>query len=196
MKMWARKTYRIGVGSLFPLIYYFSPTRLLPLCFLTYFTGIMTVLEVLRRVAPGSYGVMVEHSKGILKEKAGFLLGTTNFLFANLFCIIFFSKSVAIASLVFLTYGDAMATIIGKKYGRIRFFKGKSLIGSASFFITCIVLGIGMKFLPGLELGFLVILIGAFVAAIVELLPIPLDDNLTVAPVTCIVMEILSRVMV
>jgi dolichol kinase len=195
MKLWARKTYRIGVGSLFPLIYYFSPTRLLPLCFLTYFTGIMTVLETLRRVAPGSYGVMVEHSKGILKEKAGFLLGTTNFLIANLFCIIFFSKSIAIASLVFLTYGDAMATIIGKKYGRIRFFKGKSLIGTASFFITCLALGIGMKFLPGLELGFPVILIGAFVAAIVELLPIPLDDNLTVAPVTCIVMEILSRVL-
>jgi dolichol kinase len=196
MKLWARKTYRIGVGSLFPIIYYFSPTRLLPLCFLGYFSGIMTVLEVLRRIAPGSYGVMAEHSKGILKEKAGFLMGTTNFLIANLFCIIFFSKSVAIAALVFLTYGDAMATIIGKKYGKIRFFKGKSLIGTASFFVTCLVLGIGMKFLPGIELGFLVIIIGAFVAAIVEVLPIPLDDNLTVAPVTCMVMEILSRVIV
>lgn len=195
MKLWARKTYRIGVGSLFPIIYYFAPTRLLPLCFLGYFSGIMTVLEVLRRVAPGSYGVMVEHSRGILKERAGYLLGTTNFLIANLFCIIFFSKSVAIASLVFLTYGDAMATIIGKKYGKIRLFKGKSLIGTGSFFATCVVLGIGIKFLPGIQLAFPVVLIGAFVAAIVELLPIPLDDNLTVAPVTCVVMEILSRVL-
>ncbi len=196
MKVWARKTYRIGVGSLFPLIYYFSPTRLLPLCFLTYFSGIMTVLEVLRRVAPGSYGVMVKYSKGILKEKAGFLLGTSNFLIANLFCIIFFSKSIAIASLVFLTYGDAMATIIGKKYGKIRFFKGKSLIGMGAFFVTCLILGIGMKFLPGIELGFLVIIIGAGVAAVVEVLPIPLDDNLTVAPITCIVMELLARILV
>ncbi len=184
------------MGSLFPIIYYFSPTRLLPLCFVLYFSGIMTVLEILRKVAPGSYGVMVEHSKGILKEKAGFLLGSTNFLIAILFCIIFFSKSVAIASLVFLTFGDAMATIIGTKYGKIRIFKGKSLIGTGSFFLTCVLLGIGMKFLPGIQLGFLVILIGAFVAALVELLPIPLDDNLTVAPLTCIVMEILSRVMV
>lgn len=196
MKVWARKTYRIGVGSLFPLIYYLSPTRLLPLCFLTYFSGIMTVLEVMRRVAPGSYGVMVRYSKGILKEKAGFLLGTTNFLIANLFCIIFFSKSVAIASLVFLTYGDAMATIIGKKYGKIRFFKGKSLMGMGSFFITCLILGIVMRFLPGIELGFLIIVIGAGVAAIVEVLPIPLDDNLTVAPITCIVMEILAHVLI
>lgn len=196
MKVWARKTYRIGMGSLFPIIYYFSPTRLLPLCFVLYFTGIMTVLEILRKVAPGSYGVMVKYSKGILKEKAGFLLGSTNFLIANIFCIIFFSKSVAIASLVFLTFGDAMATIIGKKYGKIRIFKGKSLIGTGSFFLTCMLLGIGMKFLPGIQLGFLVILIGAFVAALVELLPIPLDDNLTVAPLTCIVMEILSRVLI
>jgi dolichol kinase len=156
----------------------------------------MTVLEVLRRVAPGSYGVMVKYSKGILKDKAGYLLGTTNFLIANLFCIIFFSKSVAITALVFLTYGDAMATIIGKKYGKIRFFKGKSLIGTGSFFLTCVLLGIIMRFLPGIYLTFPVILIGAFVAAIVELLPIPLDDNLTVAPIACVVMEILSRVLV
>ena len=195
MKLWARKTYRIGVGSLFPIIYYFSPTRLFPLCFLAYFSGIMTVLEVLRRVAPGSYGVMVEHSKGILKDKAGYLLGTTNFLIANLFCIIFFSKSVAIAALVFLTYGDAMATRIGQKYGKIRFFKGKSLIGMGSFFLTCVILGIGLRFLPGIDLAFPVILIGAFIAAIVEVLPIPLDDNLTIAPICCIAMEILSRVL-
>jgi dolichol kinase len=196
MKVWARKTYRIGVGSLFPLIYYFSPTRLLPLCFLLYFSGIMTVLEVLRRVAPGSYGVMVEHSKGILKEKPGYLLGTTNFLLANLFCIIFFSKSIAIAALLFLTYGDALATIVGKKYGKIRIFRGKSLIGSGSFFVTSFVIGIILMFLPWMEIGFLTILIGSFVAAIVELLPIPLDDNLTVAPIACIVMEILQRVLV
>lgn len=196
MKVWARKTYRIGVGSLFPIIYYFSPTRLLPLCFLLYFSGIMTVLEILRKVAPGSYGVMVEHSKGILKEKPGYLLGTTNFLIANLFCIIFFSKSVAIAALLFLTFGDAVATIIGKRFGRIRLFHGKSLIGFASFFVTSFIIGIILMFLPWMQIGFITILVGSLVAAIIEFVPIPLDDNLTVAPFACIVMEILQRVLV
>lgn len=195
MKIWARKTFRIGVGSLFPIIYYFSPTRLLPLCFLFYFSGIITVLEVLRRVAPGSYGVMEEHSKGILKEKPGFLLGTSNFLIANLFCIIFFSKSLAILSLVFLTFGDAFATIMGKRFGKIRFFNDRSLIGSASFFVVSIILGTIIMFLPGIEVTFFVVFIGSLVATIVELLPIPLDDNLTVAPVTVIVMEILMKVL-
>ncbi|MCK4234625.1 hypothetical protein KAU34_00270 [candidate division WOR-3 bacterium] len=195
MKVWARKTFRVCVGSLFPIIYYFSPTRLLPICLLLYLSGIMTVLEILRRIVPGSYRVMVEHSKGILKEKAGFLLGSTNFLIANLFCIIFFSKSVAIASLLFLTFGDATATIVGKRFGKIRLFHGKSLIGSASFFVTCFIIGLILMVLPWIEIGFLVILIGSLTAAIIELLPIPLDDNLTVAPVACIVMEILSRVL-
>ena len=195
MKIWARKTFRIGVGSIFPIIYYFSPTRLLPLCFVLYFSGITTVLEILRRIVPGSYGVMVEHSKGILKEKAGFLLGITNFLIANLFCIIFFSKSVAIASLLFMIFGDAMSTVIGKKYGRIRFFHQRSIIGSVSFFVTCLIIGLILMVLPRIELSFLIILIGSLTATIIELLPLPLDDNLTVAPVTCIVMEILLRIL-
>ena len=147
MKIWARKSFRIGVGTLFPIIYYFSPTRLLPLCFLLYFSGIMTVLETLRKIAPGSYEVMVEHSKGILKEKPGFLLGSTNFLIANIFCILFFSKNIAIVSLLFLTFGDAVSTIVGKKYGRIRFLRERSVIGSASFFVTCLVIGIILMFL-------------------------------------------------
>lgn len=195
MKIWARKTFRIGVGSLFPIIYYFSPTRLLPLCFLLYFAGIITVLEALRRIAPGSYKVMEEHSKGILKEKPGFLLGTTNFLIANLFCIIFFSKSVAIAALIFLTFGDAMSTIVGKKFGRIRFFHERSIIGSVSFLATCLIMGLILMILPWIHIGFLVILVGALTATIVELLPVPLDDNLTIAPVAAIVMEIVSRVL-
>jgi len=195
MKIWARKTFRIGVGVLFPIIYYFSSTRLLPLCFLLYFSGIVTVLEVLRRVAPGSYGVMVKYSKGILKEKPGILLGTTNFLIANIFCIIFFPKSIAIVSLVFLTFGDAMSTIIGKRFGKIRFFNNRSIIGSLSFFLTCVILGFIMMFLPRIEIGFLTMLIGSLIATFIELLPIPLDDNLTIAPVTCIVLEILSRVL-
>ncbi|OQX56178.1 MAG: hypothetical protein B5M53_02835 [Candidatus Cloacimonas sp. 4484_209] len=194
MKIWARKTYRIGVGSIFPIIYYFSSTKLLPLCFLLYFAGIMTVLETLRRIAPGSYRVMEEHSKGILKEKPGFLLGTTNFLIANLFCIIFFPKSIAIAALIFLTFGDAMSTVIGKPFGKIRFFNDRSIIGSVSFFITCLVTGLILMALPRINLSFYTILIGSLTATIVELLPFPIDDNLTIAPVTVIVMEIVSRI--
>ncbi len=193
MKVWARKAFRIGVGSLFPIIYYFSPTRLFPLCFLLYFSGIITVLEILRRIAPGSYKVMKEHSKGILKEEPGFLLGTTNFLIANLFCIIFFPKSIAIISLLFLTFGDAVAALVGKKYGRIRFFHGKSIAGSASFFIICFIIGLIAMLIPCIHIGFFVMLIGALTATVVEFLPIPLDDNLTVAPIACIVMQVLSR---
>jgi len=194
MKVWARKTFRIGVGSLFPIIYYFSPTRLLPLCFLLYFSGIMTVLEILRKIAPGSYKVMEEHSKGILKKKPGFLMGTTSFLIANIFCIIFFPKSIAIAALVFLTFGDAMSTIIGKRFGKIRFFNQKSIIGSGAFFVTCFATGLILMILPGMNLSFLTVLIGSLTATIVELLPIPVDDNLSVAPVTIIVMQIISKV--
>ena len=59
MKLWARKTYRIGMGSLFPIIYYFTPHKYFTLLVVAYFLGIMTVFEILLRIIKGEWKVMV-----------------------------------------------------------------------------------------------------------------------------------------
>jgi len=194
---WRRKLYRVGVGIIFPLIYYFSPDKIIVLSFLFYLLGIMTTVEILRRVAPGAWQVMAAHSKGILKAEPGRVVGTTNFLIATLLVIIFLPKSIAIAATVFLVFGDAVSTLIGMRFGRIKLMGGrKSLEGSLSFFLVCIGIGLGLMQLPRIELTFWLILLGALVATITELLPIPLDDNLTVAPITGAVMDIVRRIII
>ena len=194
MKIWARKTYRIGVGIIFPLIYAFTPSKIPAEMLIAYLLGIMTPIEVIRKVAPNFYKTLHDHSRGILKEEPGFIMGTTAYLLATFFIIAVFTKGVAILSLLYLLFGDTASTIIGIRWGRVRFLKGKSVEGSLAFLITCLV--IGFIFFKPLNVPFVVMLVGAFSATVIEAVTIKLDDNFTVGVGTAIIMELLLRYLV
>ncbi|HKQ20365.1 MAG TPA: phosphatidate cytidylyltransferase [Candidatus Eisenbacteria bacterium] len=99
------------------------------------------------------------------------LLGSTYLLIACLLSIHLFPKPIAVLALSFLIVGDTVAAIVGKSIGRIRIF-GKTLEGS----LACLAICFGITlFLP--EVPFHVAIVGALVATLFELLPIPLDDN-------------------
>jgi len=83
-------------------------------------------------------------------------------------------RGIAAAALAFLVVGDAAAAVVGRRYGRRRWGK-KSLEGSAAFFAACIAAG--LVFLPGHGLA---VVVAALVATLVEALPLPVDDNLSV----------------
>lgn len=187
MKLIARKTYRIGVGIIFPLIYFFSPNRIIVEMFLIYLIGMMTVIEIMRHLSPNLWQVMVEHSHGILREKEGFVTGTMAFLISNAVVIAFFNKWVAIVSLLFMLFGDTAASVIGIKYGKIK-IGDKSLEGSLAFLITTLIITLIIyRWVP---FDLIILVVGAVVATIIEALPVKLNDNLTVAIGTAIAMQI------
>jgi len=115
------------------------------------------------------------------------LLGSTYLLIASLLTIHLFPKPVAVLALTFLIVGDTVAAIVGKSIGRVRIF-GKTLEGSLACFAVCY----GMTALvPGIP--FPVGLVGAAVATVFELLPIPLDDNFRIPLSAGFAMELLLR---
>ena len=187
MKLIARKTYRIGIGIIFPLVYYFFPNKLIVEILLIYLIGMMTVIEIMRHLSPYLWMVMVEHSHGILREKEGFITGTMALLLSNAIVILFFDKWVAIISLLFMLFGDTAASIIGSQYGKVK-MGDKTLEGSLSFFITTLV--ISLIFYKFIKIDLIILIIGAVVATIVEALPLKINDNLTVAIASAIVMQI------
>jgi glycerol-3-phosphate acyltransferase PlsY len=103
---------------------------------------------------------------------------STYVLLSALLVFWLFEKDISVVALCFLAVGDPAASIIGEKFGRRKIW-GKSLEGTAACFLSCLVVGV---FLANtvLSVSLLAILAGSFCAALVELLPLHLNDNFTI----------------
>ena len=176
-KLWRRLWHLVG-GSFFPVLAFFVPRGAL-LVTLGAITAVFAAWEVVRFTSPNVNRWMVSHLGAILKrEERSRPTGTTYLLLASLAVLLLFDKYVAIASLLFLSIGDLMATVIGEKFGRRRVFS-KSLEGSFACLASCLLIGILMSRLTT-AIALPVAMVGAVSATIVELLPVPIDDNLTI----------------
>ena len=101
-------------------------------------------------------------------------------------CILLFAKVLAIVCILFMIFGDMAAALVGKMWGKTKLLAGKSLEGSAACFIVCAAIAL-------VKLDPTIAIIGAFVATIVELIPFPIDDNLTVPLISGAVMHFLMQ---
>lgn len=186
-----RKAWRLG-AIIFPLTYYFT-NKITSLFVILPFLCIFIVLEILRFFIFRFNERLFISFRYILKEKEKkTLLSTTWFLLSVFLTVILFSKDIAIAAILFLIFSDASADIIGSKFGHIRILKTRTLEGSLAFFITCLIIGIIINFTK-INLGFSVFIGGALAATVIELLPLPIEDNFTIALFSGIIMTILSR---
>ncbi len=107
------------------------------------------------------------------REK-GRLSGSSYILLSALLGTVFFQREVATLSLVYVVVGDVAAALMGRRFGRHRLFD-KSWEGSIAFFLACFAFS---PVVPGLS--FLAKFLAAILATILEVLPLKLDDNLTV----------------
>ncbi|VVB77114.1 Uncharacterised protein [uncultured archaeon] len=106
----------------------------------------------------------------------------------SLVAITFLDLREAGAVIAAIFIGDAVATIIGMRYGRAKLFynRNKSVVGTAAYFLSALLL------------SFLLLGIGpapvaiALVAAVVESLPHQIDDNFDTAIALTILMIPLS----
>jgi dolichol kinase len=116
------------------------------------------------------------------------LLGSTYLLIAALLAVEIFPLPIAAAALGFTVLGDALAAMVGKGWGRKRFF-GKSLEGAAACLTGCLAWA-ALVASSG-HLPWNVAVAGALVASLVEFLPIPLDDNLGITLISGYAMRLL-----
>lgn len=114
------------------------------------------------------------------------LLGSTHYMIAALLSVVVFDRPIAIAALAFLVLGDAAAAIIGKRFGRPRYW-GKSPHGSLACLGVCLALGMWLVADPRIALA------GAVAATVAEAMPSPLDDNMRVPIFSGMVMQLMTR---
>lgn len=112
-------------------------------------------------------------------EKRKRLNGASYVLISATICVIVFPKIITLSCFTVLIISDLTAALIGKRFGRHRFFS-KSLEGSLAFLVSGIIV---ILLTPKVEYHLTEYLIGVIAVAIgmfIEALPTSVDDNLSI----------------
>jgi dolichol kinase len=127
-------------------------------------------------------------------EKQGGITGSTIVVASAALTIFLYRQETAIASLVFLSLGDSMAALVGRKYGRIHLVCGRTLEGSLAALISCLFASAVLLVLNPIfswDLTPFALFAGSVVATIAELVDMPLDDNFRIPIMSGLAMELL-----
>lgn len=185
-----RRLFHMGSGVTVAFIYNFLLTHQQAVSILGTIACVLYILEQVRINYPEFAGNFEQYSKYLLraeeqlKESAGI-----PFVMGLLLTILSFPKPVAVVAILTLAVADPLSALIGIRYGRIRVVAHKSIEGSAAFFVGCFLATtlVFMGYAPttgtALGLAFFV----AFTVSVFEMVPIRLDDNLTIPLFTSVV---------
>jgi phytol kinase len=154
------------------IFYYFLPKEaiLLPMTlFLILFLEVEFIRLDLKLKLPFFHNLYRENEKDRLSGNVFFLIGA-------IIAISVFYKEIAIAAILMTTIGDAFAAIFGKRFGKtwIPKLKDRAVEGCMAEFMVDLL--IGFVFLH----SWLVILVMAGTATIVETVVNKIDDNLLI----------------
>lgn len=175
------------VGCLVLAISALAVSRDLFLWFLLSLSAVFLLADVIRLTWPAANGLFVRLFNPLMRqqETAG-LNGSTYVLVGSLLTMLLFDRDIAVAGMIFLGTGDVAAGVVGERWGRHKLMS-KSLEGTAAFFVSCAVVGLIFKY-AALDISLMVLLLGALGAAIVELLPLPVNDNLAIPLLSALIM--------
>ena len=141
-------------------------------------TAVFLAMDVARLSAGRINLFLFRRAKNTFKQAERTRLSSmTGFLLASLVVMLVFDATVTWYAMAFLVFGDFAAKYFGLQYGRTRLFR-KTLEGSLAHLLACLAVGTIIN--SWLPLGIEVVALGALAATVLEVLPLGVDDNLTV----------------
>ncbi len=180
----------LGVG----LIYQFLLTHSRAIYILGFCACIIYILEQVRINYPGLSSNIKIINKYLfraeeqLKESAG-----VPYVMGLLLTLISFPKTVALIAIYTLAVADPLSAIMGIRYGKTKITEHKSLQGSMAFFFSCFMVSFMVLFWStdfltimvwqGILASFLI----AITASLFEIIPLKIDDNLTIPLFTALI---------
>ena len=189
MKYIGRKLYHVtgGVGLL--SLYYLVGREQALIFYAMIFIAVLG-LDSMRLAVPGMNGFVFAHFGSFIRRSEQHrLTGTAFYVIGIGLSFLLYSHQVATTAVCFLIFGDVAATAIGERYGRTK-IGNKSMEGTLAFVVAALAAG-GVLASLGLGTTTGVLVLGALVAAGVELLMLPVNDNLVIPIVSGGVMECL-----
>ncbi|CAN5525473.1 phosphatidate cytidylyltransferase [soil metagenome] len=173
-----REVYRkaIHIASIaLPLFVWLVP-RSLALALLVPTALLALVIDWTRLRFRGPRYLFLRRTRTLLRvrERRGFA-GATYMAVAYALALLLFPTPIAVAAMLYNGLGDAAAALVGRRWGRHRIWRGKSLEGAAAALAVTLLIGL---VIPGVPVAGA--LTGALAATLLELADLPPDDNLWV----------------
>lgn len=180
-----RKIWHLGMGTLIAGIYASGMERSTGIWILGSVLTLALMVEAARLRVPGFNQKVLRVWGPFMRNcEVSKMTGAPHYMASTILAIAIFPKPVALLAILFLAIGDPIASLVGILYGDRgpRFSDGKSLIGTAAGVSACMILAfvfvLSLHATPGQAL--LVALLGGLAGGTAELLPVELDDNLTI----------------
>ena len=181
-----RKLWHLLVVQSFAIFYYFTTQRTAVIV-MVILTAVLMVFEIVRSHHKKLNGAFMGYLAPILRPKEATVAATHIYaLFSCLVVILLFEKNIAITSIIFLAFGDVAAALMRRVRPTAKRYM-KDLLAGAGCFLTCLAAGLILRH-TGASLSIRLLVPGALAATIAELLPIPLDDNLTIPVLAAVAM--------
>ncbi|MBI3004609.1 MAG: dolichol kinase [Ignavibacteriales bacterium] len=166
-----------------PVIYFFI-TREQALWILGPMTAAFLATDIARHYIPPvarwfyqTFGWLLRRHEQEGNKKR--LNGATYVLISACLCVLIFPKIITVTAFAILIISDSTSALIGRKYGKKRFF-GKSREGSIAFLVSAVLVVLISPKIQGHPLEFFIGFVGAAIGTVVESLSVRIDDNLTI----------------
>jgi dolichol kinase len=191
-----RKFYHMAMGLACFCLYAFILNKEQALFLLVILGGSFILLDVLRFKNSKINAMAIKvFGKIMRREELKNLSANSYYILGLLIITLFFPKNIVLLSVLFLAFGDPVAAIIGTKFGQTKLFAKKSLEGSiANFFISAMITFafVNLYFHKDVFTAFAVSILGGLISCVSELLPIPVNDNLTIPVVSALLLKLAS----
>lgn len=184
----------IHLCSLSIPVFYFFLSKTTTLSVLIPVTALFVVFDVARYYSTTGAKLFYKYFGWLLRNyeidnKRKRLNGASNILISAIICILIFPKLIVVTAFTVLIISDSSAALIGRRFGKHKFFK-KTLEGSLAFFVSAIIMAViatkmQYAYLPNLNLEytsleFLIAIIASGIGAVMEASSVTVDDNYTI----------------
>ena len=184
-----RNVFHVATGLGAACLYEFLLTQRQAVSLLAVALSIAIVFEVSRRIWPAWNQILIRYLfRGIARPWEKRRPNSASwYTMALLVITLLTPKLAAEIGVLVLAFGDPAASIIGRKWGELKLYRRKSVLGTLAFVVAATLLTIGLALaksapLPPLNLVGMALTV-AVAAAAAELFSDVVDDNATV-PIT------------
>jgi dolichol kinase len=195
----ARRLFHMGNGTIFATAYLTTLAYQQMVHILGTAASVLYLMEQVRTKYPETAKRLLPVTRFLmraeeqLKESA-----MMPYAMGMLLTIITFPKFIALIGVYTLAIADPMSAIIGIKYGKNRIVPHKTLEGSAAFFICTLLISLAMLSISdGGLTGF--VFLAAFIISLIvsafEMIPLKIDDNLTIPLFTSVIAWIVCTIL-